>query len=50
MVALSFIAHGQKDHSQGLSAVQGEVVGGAGEGRMQSGQETSSGGAALGIG
>lgn len=41
VVALSSVAHGRKDGSAGLFALQAEVVGGAGERRLQSVQETS---------
>lgn len=44
VVALSSVAHGRKDGSAGLFALQAEVVGGAGERRLQSVQETSWGG------
>ena len=46
-VALSSFAHGCKDRPLGLLALQVEVVGGAHKRRMQSMQETPSGGAPL---
>lgn len=46
-VALSSFAHGCKDRPLGLLALQAEVVGGAHKRRMQSMQETPSGGAPL---